>query len=427
MVLRIADLGTAFAHCLRSSACVWLFWCAGLATAFDTEAHDAIGQTAASAMDQQAIKQVKRLLGGQDTSDVAGWGHQVDDTYPGMAKLHFQRHSEPFCGKPEEHVANCEDNICLLAALKHFYGRILKDEGRKIDYPQIDISKVASGLKFSDADAVKMLINLIGDLHQPMHVGYISTDMGRNIMVKFRGKEMSLYDWWDKGISETVRNDEPSFWLGGWTHMSRIKDEFEKDKEEWKKEGAFKMFEKWTTESVKFACDTVYHHPGTAKMLAGPGAETPPVIIDEAAYQEWRSAWLRQILLAGERTAVVLNDILDASGAAKLSEGSQVKTKADEEKRLEDEQFEKERQERRKNAPASLPSKQVVAQQGSSFSNFITNLCIAVIVVPSFLMFAQHGLDPKALQSLLEKLTESGGGSSGPQGPSYSSGNKRSN
>ena len=173
---------------------------------FDIEAHDAIGQTAASAMDQEAIKpwpkkgyesfkkpkdirvfqtgrQIKRMMSGQDASDVAGWGHQaavrlemtenmsreVDDTYPDMARLHFQVHDDDagFCGGVRK--AKCEDNICLLASIKHFYGKVVSDEGRRMDFPAIDYSKVAKGIKFSDADYLKMLINLVGDLHQQLY------------------------------------------------------------------------------------------------------------------------------------------------------------------------------------------------------------------------------------------------------------------
>lgn len=37
-----------------------------------------------------------------------------------------------------------------------------------MDFPAIDYSKVAKGIKFSDADYLKMLINLVGDLHQQL-------------------------------------------------------------------------------------------------------------------------------------------------------------------------------------------------------------------------------------------------------------------
>lgn len=388
--------------------------------AFDIDAHDAIGQTAASAMDQASIRQMKRLLGGQDASEVAGWGHQVDDTFPGMSRLHFQVHddsAQPFCGPKESRVAKCEDNVCLLSAIKHFYGKVLADEGRKTDFPAIDYAKVEKGVKFTDADSVKLLINLVGDLHQPMHVGFAGDDNGRNVQVTVRGKTMSLYDAWDKGISEIVREQESNFWLGGWTHIRAIQHEFQADKDGWKADGATKMFDKWASESVDFACTKAYKHPITGKMIAGPDKEAGPVVIDEQAYQAWRELWLRQILLAGERTAIVLNDILDSEAAKKLTEGTGVKTNADEEK-------EKQKAEWAKEFEANP-----IASQKRSFSSFnmgilMTNMCIAAVVVPCFLVVVNHGMNPKVWMAMLTSLTE-GGSDSGSSNRASSGPGKR--
>merc|ERR1711937_1093852 len=101
--------------------------------------------------------------------------------------------------------------------------------------------------------------------------------------------------------------------------------------------------------------------------------------IDEATYQEWRSAWLKQILLAGERTAIVLNDILDASGASKLSDGSKVKTKADEEAEKQRIEEEKDRKERHKNDPAFQSRPSSSSSPVNAFRNFLTNLFIAAV------------------------------------------------
>lgn len=386
------------------------------AAGFDVEAHDAIGQACASAMDQQAVKQVKRLLGGQDASDVAGWGHQVDDTFPGMARLHFQVHDDAnnnFCGAAASRIAKCQDNICLLEAVKHFYGKVLADEGRKVEYPQIDYRKVAEGIKFTDADAVKLLINLIGDMHQPLHVGFAGDDNGRNIQVKFRGQIMSLYDVWDKGLSEVIRNTESNFWLGGWTHVRAVGAEFQRDTELWKKDGPMKSFDRWLSESVDFACNKVYTHPTTNKRLAGPGAEAQPIEIDDAAFMVWRNQWLQQLLIAGERTAIVLNDILDASSASKLHQGSGVKTKADLEKEKQKAEWAKEREKHKKEHPHKR--KPLIDANA-----LIINLMIAAVVVPVFLLVANYGPNPNAyaelFRSFLENNSKTGGASPTPGG-----------
>jgi len=411
-----------------------LLWASFLPTAvaFDLEAHDAIGQTATSAMDQAAIRQVKRLLGGQDPSDVAGWGHQVDDTFPAIEKLHFQPHEGTLCDNVASAPVKCEDNICLVEAIKHFYGRILKDEGRTpekvidIDHRKFTSITDSKPIKFTDADAVKMLINLIGDLHQPLALGYSADDMGRNFKVKFRGKELSLYDFWDKEIGEVVRKHESNFWLGGWTHYARVESEFQEDKAAWQKEGAFKMFEKWAEETSKLACEKAYKIQG--KSVAEMGS---PVEIDEATFQDWRSIWLRQILLAGERTAVVLNDILDAKGAKKLSEGTKIHTKADEaaeEQRKKDEKERKEWQAKdpnfnRKPTNAYVPI--------NAWGNFLTNLMIAAVVIPCFLWVATREANPFDPRVLLEWLeSQPSNGASEPQGdgPKYKPGvGKRAN
>jgi len=350
-------------------------------------------------MDQPAIKQVKRLLDGKDASDVAGWGHQVDDTFPGMARLHFQVHDDqakPWCDV-ESRVPKCDDNICLLSAIKHFYGEVLSDEGRKMDYPKIDYAKVHKGITFTDADAVKMLINLIGDLHQPMHVGFAGDDMGRSIQVKFKGQQMSLYDFWDKGISETIQKEEANFWLGGWTHVGRIRADFESDSKKWKEDGAFKSFDRWAEESVKFACETAYVHPQTKKKFGGPASSSEVIDIDDTAYAAYKADWLKRILIAGERTAIVLNDILDAAGAAKLADGSKVKTEADK----------KEEETKKEWAEAREERNRIEAAMGTGSSggliNFYAlrmNFMVACIVVPAFLAVVNFGVNPQTYVAL---------------------------
>jgi len=391
-----------------------------VAAGFDIDAHDAIGQTAASAMDQKAISGMKRLLGGKDASDVAGWGHQADDTFPGLARLHFQVHTGEWCGPPETRQAgHCEDNICLLTAIKHFYGKVLQDEGRKIEFPQIDYKKLEKDkqMKFTDADSVKMLINLIGDLHQPLHVGYASDDSGHGVKVKLRGKEMSLYDAWDKGISEIVRETESNFWYGGWTHIRAINAEFEKDKKLWKEFGPMASFDRWMAESIEFACKKAYVEPSSGKKIGGPDHKPGEIYeISDHSYQVWREAWLRQLLLAGERTAIVLNDILDAAGAAKLNQGTGVKTGVDEERAKESAEIEKARAERmKKEKKTSRGSKTI--QPPWNFSNFLTNLGIAVVTVPTFLLVANYGMNPKTISALIMSLMEGGSKEGGGQGP----------
>lgn len=50
--------------------------------------------------------------------------------------------------------------------------------------------------------ALKMVIHLVGDLHQPMHVSRAEDLGGNKIKLKFQGKETNLHSLWDSGLIE---------------------------------------------------------------------------------------------------------------------------------------------------------------------------------------------------------------------------------
>lgn len=54
---------------------------------------------------------------------------------------------------------------------------------------------------------LKILIHLIGDLHQPLHVGYGSDRGGNDFKVQFLGKESNLHKLWDEDMIQSQRID----------------------------------------------------------------------------------------------------------------------------------------------------------------------------------------------------------------------------
>ncbi len=54
---------------------------------------------------------------------------------------------------------------------------------------------------------LKVLIHLIGDLHQPLHVGYGSDRGGNDVKVNFLGKETNLHKLWDEDLIHSQRID----------------------------------------------------------------------------------------------------------------------------------------------------------------------------------------------------------------------------
>lgn len=282
--------------------------------AWDKDGHEAIGMTTMSALQNGPTAQVKRLMGGKDAVDVAAWAHKVNKKYPWTTQLHFQRQPGGKC--KEVDLSHCPDNKCLVKAMKHFYGRLVGKPLEKIDW--------GVGIKLTDADCLKYLINLVGDLHQPLHLGFDDGDMGRNITVSFRGRTMSLYDLWDKELTQAVMKDSPGFWWGGWTHVQRTRTEYEKDSARWKTDGVA-MFEQWATESLQFACEYVYRNPISGLRIDEEAQQHGGVFkIDDQLFEAWKREMLSKILVAGARTAIVVNSILAQREAGTLHSGSGV-------------------------------------------------------------------------------------------------------
>lgn len=62
--------------------------------------------------------------------------------------------------------------------------------------------KNPSNTKEQKTFALKMIIHLVGDLHQPMHVSREEDQGGNKIKLKFQGKDTNLHSLWDSGLIE---------------------------------------------------------------------------------------------------------------------------------------------------------------------------------------------------------------------------------
>jgi S1/P1 Nuclease len=51
--------------------------------------------------------------------------------------------------------------------------------------------------------ALDYLVHLVGDLHQPLHVGFLDDMGGTKVKVTFEGKAQNLHELWDTTILQT--------------------------------------------------------------------------------------------------------------------------------------------------------------------------------------------------------------------------------
>jgi hypothetical protein len=299
---------------------------------WDKEGHDAVGGTAMSMLDSTASSRLKGILGGQDASDVAAWAHDVESTLGWTREIHFMRQAEDWACRIGDRTSSslCPNGRCLEVAVRHFFRQLTrgdKEEGKNVMEDQSDLT---------DSDALRFLINLIGDSAQPLHMGFTSNNFGKNIYVKLpenipvsAGEVVTLYDLWDHLLSYNIINNpyNPNFWWSGWTHVRNMNQQtVEKEEQRWREKGIESIVD-WIQESVDLTCSRIYTDPSTGSKLTASLDSANPVEISITTYRLWEQALRERILLGGMRLGIVLRAILsnpNAPAAGKLRKGSAV-------------------------------------------------------------------------------------------------------
>jgi hypothetical protein len=152
-------------------------------------------------------------------------------------------------------VKDCS-NACLYSALEN-YTAILSNS-----------SSMEQGNNESTTDAIRFLVHFVGDLHQPLHVGF-GSDFGGNKLLGTIDTGIgivrhNLHAIWDEvlidyHIKKSFNNDYESFK----SHLnSRLNSEFKGEISAWTKcslkSSKTDCFAEWASEAAKADCDYVY-------------------------------------------------------------------------------------------------------------------------------------------------------------------------
>lgn len=141
--------------------------------------------------------------------------------------------------------------------------------------------------------ALKILVHLLGDIHQPMHMGH-ATDLGGNrVKVRFFGREQNLHSIWDGSIPESAHKWSYSEW----------RDQLDRISPERQSLIVAGSVDDWAKQTHAIASDVYTAMPEGTK-----------VSYDEVAH--WAPVIEEQFLNGGLRLAHLLNTIFDPSYAA---------------------------------------------------------------------------------------------------------------
>lgn len=170
------------------------------AHAWGAQGHRLVGRIAENELTPTARAEVRRLLAGEPEptlAAIAPWADQLraNDRELGRrsAAWHYVNIGEDDCHYDAK--KHCRDGNCVVEALKT-QAALLGDTHR------------------SDADraqALKFVVHLVGDIHQPMHAGYGHDKGGNDFQVQFNGRGSNLHSLWDSGMLTTRKLDDDGY------------------------------------------------------------------------------------------------------------------------------------------------------------------------------------------------------------------------
>ncbi len=258
-----------------------------------------VGDIATRFLDPKANAQILDLLGSDRLADgqpsgrrtlgeIANWADEIKETDWGKRRSSWHYDDVPLCGT-DAYEKYCRNGRCASAQLAR-HMEILTDEG-------------ASRRRRNEA--LKWIVHLVGDIHQPLHASNRGDRGGNRVQVSFFGEthnppygSMNLHTIWDVHMVRRLVSERG----GERTIVSAPLAEG--DRHAWEKGS----ITDWIDETHRVARDVAY--PLLPVPSACSNKITGVVAIDGDYYSKAAPIIETQIRKAGVRLARVLNEVL---------------------------------------------------------------------------------------------------------------------
>jgi nuclease S1 len=156
------------------------------AAAWSARGHRLVAALAEAELSPRARDAALELLrpdGDGSLVDVAVWADTVrsERDWRWSAPLHYVNLS-PACDY--DAARQCRDGACIVAAIERF---------------AVELADPALP-RLRRAEALKFLVHLVGDVHQPLHAGFAADRGGNRFQVNFEGRGSNLHAVWDRTV-----------------------------------------------------------------------------------------------------------------------------------------------------------------------------------------------------------------------------------
>lgn len=213
----------------------------------------------------------------------------VDSIFDGMSMVYWSNWLDNASHTPE-YAYSKPWHYCNVDPDERYETRRVAPDGDAVSAIRYSIGILADTLRSKEdkALALKMLIHIMGDMHQPMHMGR-KVDLGGNrIKVKHFGKDSNLHSVWDGSILESGHRWSYSEW----------RDQIDRATPAEQAVIISGNIDDWARHTYEIAQDVYADFPDGRRISYGHVAKWTPVI--EV-----------QLLKAGLRLAHTLNTLFD--------------------------------------------------------------------------------------------------------------------
>lgn len=166
-----------------------LFSCLVMVESFGwgSTGHRATGLIAEQYLTAKARKRIKQILGQESLAMVSTWMDEIrsDSTYNYTTDWHWT--TIPDGGKYEDVEGNPDGKVMMM--IEKFTKEL----------------KTGKLTAKQQAEYLKMLVHMVGDIHQPLHVGKPGDRGGNDIKVKWAGGDSNLHRVWDSDMIEDTK------------------------------------------------------------------------------------------------------------------------------------------------------------------------------------------------------------------------------
>lgn len=296
---RIRNIG------LKIVATLLLLTFASSANAWGPTGHRVVGEIAQRHLTPAAQAKVSSILNGRTLADVANWPDDLrsDSRYDKYKLLHFATVKDGLASYRDSEKARCGDVVVAIDAFSAF----LRTGSRESLFVVKALTDNSDGTgqgacnpretePISPEMALAFLVHLMGDIHQPLHVGGL--DLGGNTV------KVNWMDRWSSNLHSVWDDEMVDFERFSYTEYARFLDHASET-----------QAARWMAgDTISYADEAVAMRKKLYVFPDNVGTGTPTV--QKVSYKyisAQRERMREQLLKGGLRLAAVLNGVFASS------------------------------------------------------------------------------------------------------------------